>query len=587
MTVILAVLAFGLIRGESAESGTVSLKLKSGQLVNGSVVYIDARGIGLKTEKNPLRKLTLSNLDAASVKRHGDWLSGEAKVEVDRELTLKTQKGTLAYDLSLLEAEKGELVRAVLINEDDLPHNLVFSSSVNENAGQEIASAALDLGGEGMTRQWIPDSNQILAASSMVDPQKKASLYFRVPASDGDYPYVCTFPGHSLVMKGVLRVGNAPAPEDDGDFRLGGLSYKLFNGSFDAIPDFDSMTPSKSEKIQGSRMNIKKLGVNENFGVVFEGTLNLPADGEYAFGLDSDDGSRLIIDGKTIINYDKVHGMGNVKRAKAELAGGAHKLRVEFFERNGQEGLYAEVKSPQGKTLILTPGKAPKSDNSVGIPLYPLAGEAMIYRNFIQGVGTARGIGVGFSEGIHFAYDAQNGRLPMIWKGGFMDAKRHWTGRGQGFQPPSGSPINLDPLGAIIADLSDIKAEWPENDWVALGKVSTYSGNNSNPSQFRFHGYTLNKKRHPIFSWSWNGLQVTDYTRPVDGGIMRRTLTFKGKPKVKGMPVLRVGAGNPDQVTVQIPKKFKAAMVGEEYRIPIPTPKANQSFRVTIQYKVK
>ena len=62
--------------------------------------------------------------------------------------------------------------------------------------------------------------------------------------------------------------------------------------------------------------------------------------------------------------------------------------------------------------------------------------EPIVYRNFITGAGN-RGIGVGYPERAHLAFDANDLRLAMIWQGAFMDARRHWTGRGEGFEPAS------------------------------------------------------------------------------------------------------------------------------------------------------
>src|SRR4029079_11158869 len=65
---------------------------------------------------------------------------------------------------------------------------------------------------------------------------------------------------------------------------------------------------------------------------------------------------------------------------------------------------------------------------------------AIIYRNFIAGAGP-RAIGVGYPEGIHQAFDANDMRIALLWQGRFMDASRHWSGRGEGFQPPAGEKV--------------------------------------------------------------------------------------------------------------------------------------------------
>ena len=76
----------------------------------------------------------------------------------------------------------------------------------------------------------------------------------------------------------------------------------------------------------------------------------------------------------------------------------------------------------------------------------------VIYRNFIQGAGP-RAIGVGYPEKANLAFDANDLRIALIWQGGFMDASRHWTGRGEGFQPPMGDNVVALPAGAPFATL--------------------------------------------------------------------------------------------------------------------------------------
>ena len=86
--------------------------------------------------------------------------------------------------------------------------------------------------------------------------------------------------------------------------------------------------------------------------------------------------------------------------------------------------------------------------------------EAVIYRNFIEGAG-ARAIGVGFPEKLNLAFDADNMRLAMLWHGGFIDAARHWTARGAGFEKPLGDNVLHLPTGPPLARLSDPSAMWP------------------------------------------------------------------------------------------------------------------------------
>ena len=66
----------------------------------------------------------------------------------------------------------------------------------------------------------------------------------------------------------------------------------------------------------------------------------MPEDGHYIFATSSDDGSRVFINDKMIIDNDGIHGVTD-KQGDAELKAGKHKIRIEFFEGNyGREALH-------------------------------------------------------------------------------------------------------------------------------------------------------------------------------------------------------------------------------------------------------
>ena len=90
-------------------------------------------------------------------------------------------------------------------NPDALPHNLVITKPGTATA---VANAAIAMGAEGFAAQFIPESSDIVAHTDMIDGQSSADLEFRVPNEPGDYEFVCTFPGHALIMRGILKVTN-------------------------------------------------------------------------------------------------------------------------------------------------------------------------------------------------------------------------------------------------------------------------------------------------------------------------------------------------------------------------------------------
>jgi len=147
--------------------------------------------------------------------------------------------------------------------------------------------------------------------------------------------------------------------------------------------------------------------------------------------------------------------------------------------------------------------------------------EAVIYRNFIQGAGS-RGIGVAYPEKANLAFDANELRLALIWQGPFIDAARHRSGRGEGFEGPLGYNVVKMPAGAPFAVLGDTTAKWPE----AVGKKAGY----------QMRGYRLDAKRRPTFLYSCANIQIEDYPIAVSGVLdasLRRTLTVQADHAVE------------------------------------------------------
>ncbi len=121
------------------------------------------------------------------------------------------------------------------------------------------------------------------------------------------------------------------------------LSYRYFEGSWDALPDYDGLVPTKAGLIDGFSLSPKNSA--DNFGFEFKGFLKLTAAGQYAFFTNSDDGSRLWVDGVELVNNDGLHGMRECS-GSATLSSGYHAIKVRFFEKSGGEGLDVSFQGP-------------------------------------------------------------------------------------------------------------------------------------------------------------------------------------------------------------------------------------------------
>src|SRR5262249_265084 len=144
------------------------------------------------------------------------------------------------------------------------------------------------------------------------------------------------------------------------------------------------------------------------FGLVFTGKLEAPADGSYSFYLASDDGARVSIDGKKVVEHDAVAPASEIYEGKTKLTKGSHDVRVENFQAAGGADLCVAWK---GAGFSITPlskwvhpkwqgmPQKKKGSDTTGMPL-SVTQEPVLYRNFIEGAGN-RGLGVGYPGGFN------------------------------------------------------------------------------------------------------------------------------------------------------------------------------------------
>ncbi len=127
-----------------------------------------------------------------------------------------------------------------------------------------------------------------------------------------------------------------------------GVTVKIYEGSWDKLPDFKMLQPV--EQLTVSKLGLSEIKRQENFGAVFEAYFEAPETGVYTFHLRSDDGSRLSIGSKLLIENDGIHGMKEVA-GSAALKQGGHALRLEFFQKLGGVGLEFWVENERGERL--------------------------------------------------------------------------------------------------------------------------------------------------------------------------------------------------------------------------------------------
>lgn len=127
-----------------------------------------------------------------------DWSSDDG----DQTILLGTQPG-LKFDTTTLTVKASARIRFVLRNSDDMLHNFVLCAP---GKGQEVGAAAMTLGIEGAAKNYVPETPDVLYHTALTQPGATDTIYFTAPTAPGDYDYICSFPGHSMMMKGVMHV---------------------------------------------------------------------------------------------------------------------------------------------------------------------------------------------------------------------------------------------------------------------------------------------------------------------------------------------------------------------------------------------
>lgn len=140
----------------------------------------------------------------------------------------------------------------------------------------------------------------------------------------------------------------------------------------------------------------------------------------------------------------------------------------------------------------------------------------IVLRTFMDEAGT-HAIAVGFSERVHFAFDAEHVRLAAAWRGRFLDAQGTWFVR---FAPPA------DPLGDEKVGLP------PGVPFVLLKEVHDEDDDLSFPdfdakkAGYRFLGYRLDKSGVPTFLYRYSRFDIEDRIKPGADRTLVRQLTL-------------------------------------------------------------
>ena len=163
----------------------------------------------LTMHNEPLRTFISGFAKGAAIETDVNHSAKDAQFDQQKNLKvvrITTVKERMLYDVTRFEVKPGQPVKLEFINPDATPHNLVI---VKPGTGDAVGLAATRMAADpelAKSGQYIPKTDAVLFHTKMVPPIAGETLRFMAPKTPGDYPYICTFPGHWTIMKGVMVV---------------------------------------------------------------------------------------------------------------------------------------------------------------------------------------------------------------------------------------------------------------------------------------------------------------------------------------------------------------------------------------------
>ena len=278
--------------------------------------------------------LSRQNVPASAMRDSLNGLAGLQKVK-PLSLLLKLIEGRDAagqaagFSQLLNEQPVGDLKKS-----RDRIENLALKGKVSST--RQLGFAALiqtDEAGNGAlftaSKSKASLRDLLAAVPSISDPKLRGSLYQDV---------------RSLMFE--LPPDLEPEPVGGGLSQSGiKVDYFYPSAANVAVETLAKMTPKASGIVPQIVMNVPQKKQADRFALRFTGSILIPKAGKYTFFTRSDDGSRLYIDGKQVVNNDGLHGMSE-KNGTVNLTAGSHDIIVTYFDNGGGDGLNVTWSGP-------------------------------------------------------------------------------------------------------------------------------------------------------------------------------------------------------------------------------------------------
>jgi hypothetical protein len=298
------------------------------------------------------------------------------------------------------------------------------------------------------------------------------------------------------------------------------FSYRVIYGAFRGPEGF----AGKKADLEGvtGQLSWEVAKRDNEYAIVFNGEIKVTEPGQHRITLHNSGRSSLLLNGKEVL-ADEWSSWNRPRSLTLDLPAGNNSLTLTVYKMDTWLKPYLAfwVEGPRARavglhsksaTLALTPPD----------PIYLDAPEPRVFRSFMditpfggEKKRVVHAAQVGDPGRLHYTYDLDNGAVPQIWKGDFLDVSPMWDDRGDGSSRPRGAVLHLNDAAVLV----------PESDlW------NTQASGNAPADGFRPQGYDLDEQGLPVFRYTLNGMEVEDHLRVKEGKYLSRTLDCRNVP---------------------------------------------------------
>lgn len=117
---------------------------------------------------------------------------------------------TMQYTVRGFTVEAGQEVELTLVHEGSLPIEVMGHNVVILPMGGDYVAFSRQVMSEGgsVDNEYLPEGMRdgLVAYTQLIGGGESDTITFTAPEEPGEYPFLCTFPGHFGVMNGIMTV---------------------------------------------------------------------------------------------------------------------------------------------------------------------------------------------------------------------------------------------------------------------------------------------------------------------------------------------------------------------------------------------